>query len=297
MMDYENELKSRAEQVNRLLEKFAPVGDIPPILKEAMEYSLKAGGKRIRPVLLLETVKICGGHESLAYPLAAAVEMIHTYSLIHDDLPAMDNDTLRRGRPTNHVVYGEAMAILAGDGLLNCAFQTMTENIPYNDDKYLKGYLLAMNEITCAAGHNGMIAGQVMDMLSEGKKPDKDTLKYIHSHKTGALLTAPVKAGALLSLCDENITQALTAYAKAIGLAFQLADDILDIKGDKGKMGKSIGKDQNAGKLTYPLVYGMDKTHEKIRGLYKQAVGSIENLNIEKEFLINTADFICNRDY
>lgn len=296
-MDYELELKNRAQEVNKLLEKFAPAGDVPPLLKEAMEYSLKAGGKRIRPVLLLETVRICAGPVHIARPLAAAIEMIHTYSLIHDDLPAMDNDTLRRGRPTNHVVYGEAMAILAGDALLNCAFQTMSQNIPYDDDKYLKGYLRAMDEIICAAGHNGMIAGQVMDMLSEGKEPDKDTLAYIHSHKTGALLTAPVKAGALLSMCDETTLQALTAYAKAVGLAFQLVDDILDIKGDKGKTGKSVGKDENAGKLTYPLVYGMDKTYKKIRQLYKEAVQSIENLNIEKDFLINTADFICNRDY
>ncbi len=296
-MEYELELKERAQQINNLLEKFAPTGDVPPLLKEAMEYSLKAGGKRIRPVLLLETVKICNGPLHLAYPLAAAIEMIHTYSLIHDDLPAMDNDTLRRGRPTNHVVFGEAMAILAGDGLLNCAFQTMTENIPYDDDKYLKAYLKAMNEITCAAGHNGMIAGQVMDMLSEGKLPDKDVLTYIHNHKTGALLCAPVKAGAMLSLCDENTYNSLAAYAKALGLAFQLADDILDIKGDKRKLGKSIGKDEQSGKLTYPLVYGMDKTCEKIGQLYKEAISSIKNLNIDKEFLINTADFICNRDY
>lgn len=296
-MDYELELKNRAQEANKLLEKFAPTGDIPPLLKEAMEYSLKAGGKRIRPVLLLETVKICNGPLHLAYPLAAAIEMIHTYSLIHDDLPAMDDDTLRRGRPTNHVVYGEAMAILAGDGLLNCAFQTMTENIPYDDDKYLKAYLKAMNEITCAAGHNGMIAGQVMDMLSEGKQPDKDVLAYIHNHKTGALLTAPIKAGALLCLCDENTYNSLTAYARALGLAFQIADDILDIKGDNGKLGKSTGKDEQSGKLTYPLVYGLDKTYEKIEQLYKEATSSIKNLNIEKEFLINTADFICSRDY
>ena len=296
-MNYEQELKQRAKQTEEILEKFTPNGDIPPLLKEAMMYSLKAGGKRIRPVLLLETVRVLNGRMHLAYPLAAAIEMIHTYSLIHDDLPAMDNDTLRRGRATNHVVYGEAMAILAGDALLNCAVQIMTENIPYDEEKYLKGYLLAMNEIVRAAGHNGMIAGQVMDMLSEGGKPDKDTLTYIHSHKTGALLTAPVTAGVYLSLGDEQTMQTLAAYARAVGLAFQLVDDILDIKGDKGKMGKSVGKDEESKKLTYPLVYGMDKTYEKISELYEDAKKAIGQLNIDKDFLLGTAEFICKRDY
>jgi len=296
-MNYLKVLEQKADKANELLDIYAPSGDVPPLLKEAMMYSLKAGGKRIRPVLLLEVSDICGGPAELAYPLAAAIEMIHTYSLIHDDLPAMDNDDLRRGKPTNHVVYGEAMAILAGDALLNCAMQTITQNIPYNKFYHLKDYLTAANEIICAAGHNGMIAGQVMDMLSEGGEPDPSVLEYIHKHKTGALIRSAVRAGAILSGCTKDTQNALTLYAEAVGLAFQLVDDILDIKGDKGKMGKSAGKDAGAKKLTYPLIYGLDETHKKIRSLYKDAVKSIENLNINTEFLINTADFICNRDY
>lgn len=296
-MSFETELKKKAEGINQLLNNFNFGGDTPPLLKEAMEYSLKAGGKRIRPVLFLETVNICNGPLQLAYPVAVALEMIHTYSLIHDDLPAMDDDELRRGRPTNHVVFGEAIAILAGDGLLNCAFQTMLENIPYNNEIYVNPYLRAATEIVTAAGHNGMIAGQVMDIISEGKEPDKDVLEYIHKHKTGALLRASIRAGALLSSCKGKELEALTKYAEAIGLAFQLVDDILDIKGDKGKLGKSVGKDADSKKLTYPLVYGLDKTYNKIQQLYTQALMYIQDLNGDKDFLLQMADFICNRDY
>jgi geranylgeranyl diphosphate synthase type II len=296
-MSFEAELKQRAEKVNRILDNYHPTGDVPPLLKDAMEYSLKAGGKRIRPVLLLETVNICNGPIELAYPIAAALEMIHTYSLIHDDLPAMDDDELRRGRPTNHVVFGEGIAILAGDGLLNCAFQTMLEHIPYDSDMYLHPYLNSITEITRASGHNGMVAGQVMDIISEGKEPDKDMLEYIHKHKTGALLRASIRAGAILANCGEEDLEALTRYAEAIGLAFQLADDILDIKGDKSKLGKSTGKDTVVKKLTYPLVYGLDNTYKKIQELYKEAQKYIKYINTDTSFLLQMANFICNRDY
>ncbi len=296
-MNFEAELKQRAEKVNRILNNYHPTGDVPPLLKDAMEYSLKAGGKRIRPVLLLETVNICNGPIELAYPIAAALEMIHTYSLIHDDLPAMDDDELRRGRPTNHVVFGEGIAILAGDGLLNCAFQTMLENIPCNSEKYSYPYIRAMTEIVQAAGHNGMVAGQVMDIISEGKEPNKDMLEYIHKHKTGALLRASIRAGAILANCGDEDLEALTKYAEAIGLAFQLVDDILDIKGDKDKLGKSIGKDTITKKLTYPLVYGLDNTYSKIQELYKEALKNIDNINGDTSFFLQMAGFICNRDY
>ncbi len=296
MQVYEKELKVRAEEVNAILDRYAPAGECPAVLKEAMVYSLQAGGKRIRPVLLLETARLCGGRRETAEVLAAALEMIHTYSLIHDDLPAMDDDTLRRGRPTNHVVYGEGMAVLAGDGLLSYAFELMLESIPYGTDEIVP-YLRAVKRIAAAAGHNGMIAGQAMDLLSEGKEPDAEVLQYIHRHKTGAILSASVLAAAIAAGADERQLDALERYAAAIGLAFQLADDVLDIRGDKGKVGKTIGKDQAAQKLTYPLVYGMDQTLAKLQELNVEAAESLASFGAEARFLIETADFICKRDY
>lgn len=296
-MSYKTELKKRSDEIEEILVAYAPKGQAPARLIEAMNYSLFAGGKRIRPVLLMETVRLFDGPVPLARPLAAAIEMIHTYSLIHDDLPAMDDDVLRRGKATNHVVFGEAMAILAGDGLLNCAMETMAVHIPYDDEVYLHGYLRAMSEIITAAGHNGMIGGQVLDILSEGGGPDKEALDYIHKHKTGALLTAPLRAGAMLSGAGKAQLQAISAYAAAVGHSFQLVDDLLDIVGEAGKVGKSIGKDAADGKLTYPFVYGIDATRQKITQLHKQATEHLAIFGDKGDFLRQTADFLAKRDH
>jgi geranylgeranyl diphosphate synthase type II len=188
------------------------------------------------------------------------------------------------------------MAVLAGDGLLSYAFELMLESIPYGTDEIVP-YLRAVKRIAAAAGHNGMIAGQAMDLLSEGKEPDAEVLQYIHRHKTGAILSASVLAAAIAAGADERQLDALERYAAAIGLAFQLADDVLDIRGDKGKVGKTIGKDQAAQKLTYPLVYGMDQTLAKLQELNVEAAESLASFGAEARFLIETADFICKRDY
>lgn len=296
-MSYKEDLKKRSDEIEEILADYAPKGDSPALLLEAMRYSLFAGGKRMRPVLLMEAVRLFDGPVMLARPLAAALEMIHTYSLIHDDLPAMDDDVLRRGKATNHVVFGEAMAILAGDGLLNCAMQIMVQNIPYENIRYLEGYLRAMTEIIVAAGHEGMIGGQALDVLSEGKGADKEALDYIHKHKTGALLTAPLRAGALLSGADEEQLAAVSAYAATVGHSFQLVDDLLDIEGEAEKLGKSIGKDAADGKLTYPGVHGIEATRTKIVQLHQQAVKNLKMFGDKGDFLKRTADFLAERDH
>lgn len=201
-----------------------------------MNYSLKAGGKRLRPILTLEACKLVGGNEKDAYPFAVAIEMIHTYSLIHDDLPALDNDDLRRGRKTNHKVYGEAMAILAGDGLLNYAYEIMLrESLSKGEpEKYLK----AINEIAKASGIYGMIGGQVVDIESEGKSIDMEKLDFIHMNKTAAIIIGCMRAGAIIGGASEEELENVTKYAKNIGLSFQIVDDILDIVGDEAKLGK-----------------------------------------------------------
>ena len=209
-------------------------------LIESMKYSVQAGGKRLRPILFLETIKLLNKNPFDFIEIACAIEMIHTYSLIHDDLPAMDNDSLRRGKPTNHVVFGEATAILAGDGLLNLAHEIM---IAFVSKKLTKNNINGINIISKAAGINGMIAGQAVDIESEGKSIDIDTMKFIHSNKTGALIEASIVAAAVMSDADDTRIAALKTYAKYIGLAFQITDDILDIEGNEAELGKKIGSD------------------------------------------------------
>ena len=233
------------------------LGGTPAMLEEAMEYSLCAGGKRLRPVLLLAACEAMGGSEEAAMPFACALEMIHTYSLIHDDLPAMDNDDLRRGRPTNHKVYGEGMAVLAGDGLLSAAMELMLRAACGMQD--LRG-VRAAEAIARRCGVTGMIAGQVMDVTGEGTEPTHDKVAYIHEHKTADLLTAPIEAGLLLAGADEAQLAQGIAYGQHLGLAFQMVDDLLDVTGDASVMGKNTGMDAAEGKLTWIAVHGIEQT-------------------------------------
>lgn len=226
-----------------------PITDAPEILRSAMRYSLLAGGKRLRGCLLLAAADLAGGECDQALPFAAALEMIHAYSLIHDDLPAMDNDTLRRGKPTSHVVYGEAVAILAGDALLTYAFETMLNAGHPNA-------LPAIREIAAAAGVGGMLAGQTLDVTNEGSAPSIDLVRKIHEGKTAALLTAPLTAGLILGGADESLVRAGRAYGYHLGMAFQIVDDLLDLEGDPALMGKTLGKDTAEGKLTWPACVG-----------------------------------------
>lgn len=250
-------------------------------LYDSMKYSLTAGGKRIRPVMLLAACEFAGGNVMEALPYACAVEYIHTYSLIHDDLPAMDNDDLRRGLPTNHKVYGEAMAILAGDGLLNCSFEAAIKDMMlyFDSPEKIKKRIKACNEIAKGAGVRGMIAGQVSDMEAEN-----ELLEYIHLNKTGALFTSAIKAGLHLGNPTPEMLDDFTKYGENLGLAFQIADDILDVIGTTEELGKEAGSDQKQNKNTYISINGLEAARARLNELTQNALTSIEHYYDNAEF-------------
>ena len=265
----------------------------PDLLRESMRYSLLAGGKRLRPILCLAACELAGCNAKKALPTAVALEMIHTMSLIHDDLPAMDNDDLRRGMPTNHKVYGDAIAILAGDALLTRAFEMVsirTFDVPA--DRLVK----VIGELSLAAGAPGLVGGQVVDLESEGKKVDLDTLEYIHLHKTGALLRACVISGALIGGANPDLLEALSIYAHGIGLAFQIIDDILDITASSETLGKTAGKDVIADKTTYPKLLGLEASRERADELIFLAKSALDPWKKTSAPLLALADYITNRD-
>lgn len=267
----------------------------PESLRESMRYSLLAGGKRLRPILCLAACELAGGDSDLAMPTAVALEMIHTMSLIHDDLPAMDNDDLRRGRPTNHKVYGEANAILAGDALLTRAFEMVALRSPGVPAERL---LAVVGELSLASGAPGLVGGQVVDLECEGKQVDLDTLEYIHLHKTGALLRACVLCGALIAGASEDLLQALRTYARGIGLAFQIIDDILDVTASSEVLGKTAGKDLTADKTTYPKLLGLEESKRRAEALVAEAKAALEPYGADGKAapLLALADFITSRD-
>ena len=271
----------------------------PESLREAMRYSLLAGGKRLRPILCLAACELAGGDPALAMPTAVALEMIHTMSLIHDDLPAMDNDDLRRGRPTNHKVYGDAVAILAGDALLTRAFEMVALRSPgVPADRLLK----VVGELSLVAGAPGLVGGQVVDLECEGKEVDLDTLEYIHLHKTGALLKACVITGALIGGADDAQLESLRTYARGIGLAFQIVDDILDVTASSDVLGKTAGKDLIADKTTYPKLLGLDASRERAKALIQEAKASLDAFKpataggLQAAPLLALADYVIGRD-
>ena len=274
--------------------------ELPEALRKSMRYSLFAGGKRLRPTLVLASAECCGLSPRKAVKTAAALEMIHTYSLIHDDLPAMDDDDLRRGKPTNHKVFGEALAILAGDGLLTKAFEAAAENAA---DLKLNGRAAAelIRLIAYGAGAEGMVGGQVADLAAEGlsKKLSKAaaarTLEGVHRRKTGALIIASLDAGAVLAGASKAPREALGAYGESIGLAFQIADDILDVVGDKKKMGKT-GSDRDNDKLTYASLYGVDGARAKARATVEMAHAHLKPFGRKADTLHELADYIIARD-
>ncbi len=267
----------------------------PEKIYEAMRYSLLAGGKRLRPILCLAGCEIAGGTNHMAMPTACAVEMIHTMSLIHDDLPAMDNDDYRRGKLTNHKVYGEDIAILAGDGLLSYAFEliaTKTENVP----PHL--VLQTIAHLARASGAPGLVGGQVLDLESEGLKDVSiETLTYIHAHKTGALLEACVVCGAILAGASAADLQRLSRFAKNIGLAFQIIDDILDITATAEELGKTAGKDVQAGKVTYPSLWGIEESSRQAKQLVTDAKAQLAVFGNKAQPLLAIADYITSRSY
>jgi len=278
--------------VNRALDGYVAEKDTPEkIIYRAMRYSLMAGGKRLRPVLALSVCEMLGGNIEEVIPFACAIEMIHTYSLIHDDLPAMDNDDYRRGRLTNHKVFGEATAVLAGDALLNYAFEIMTAHMLHNS-KDLLPKVKAMDIIAKAAGVSGMIGGQVVDLESEGKEIPRELLEYMHRCKTGALIKAPVLSAAVLCGADTEDMNSLVNFSENMGLAFQIKDDILDVEGNLAVMGKQTGSDAANGKSTFVTLYGLEESKAMLQGITEKAVECMERYGASADFLKELALFL-----
>jgi geranylgeranyl diphosphate synthase, type II len=295
-MELKAYMKERCILVDEALDRFLPrETELPHNVHKAMRYSVFAGGKRVRPILLLAACQAVGGDIGHAIPAACAMEMIHTYSLIHDDLPAMDNDDFRRGNPTSHKVFGEAIAILAGDALLTEAFKLTS------DARFAAGcdpfaLLAVIHEIATCAGSYGMVGGQVIDMESEGSKDiDLATVQYIHTHKTGALIKASVVVGAILGGASGEQLAAVTRYGEAAGLAFQIADDILDIEGTTEEIGKDAGSDQARGKATYPAVMGLAASREEAGSMMNEALSALEAFSADADPLREIARYIVQR--
>lgn len=295
-MDLKVYMKEQCARVDAALDRFLPRETVlPHSLHKAMRYSVFAGGKRVRPILMLAACQAVGGDTERAEPAACAMEMIHTYSLIHDDLPAMDDDDFRRGNPTSHKVFGEAIAILAGDALLTEAFK-LTSDHRFTGGCEPSGLLAVIHEIATCAGSHGMVGGQVIDMESEGQRDiDLATVQYIHTHKTGALIKASVVAGAILGGAAGQQLAAITRYGEAAGLAFQIADDILDIEGTTEEIGKDAGSDEARGKATYPAVIGLSAAKVEAQAMMDEALRALEVFGAEADALREIARYIVRR--
>jgi len=293
-MDLAGRLAAQRDEVNKALERYlAQAEGCPPRLREAVRYSVFAGGKRLRPILALEAAEAVGesGEEVMAF--GCALELIHTYSLIHDDLPSMDDDDLRRGKPTNHVVFGEGMAILAGDALLTSAFALMARTA--RGMKRPEVGLAAMAEVAQAAGAAGMVGGQVADLEAEGRAVEAEELEYIHRHKTADMITAALVAGAYLAGGTEAQVEALRGYGESVGLAFQVVDDILDVEGNPDTLGKPVGSDRDNEKATYPALFGMAEAKRKAARLVDAAKAALAPLAERGEVLRRLADYMLKR--
>jgi geranylgeranyl diphosphate synthase type II len=317
-MDIKAYLEDKRSIINKYLNSYFSTSFLPSLLYESITYSLLSDGKRIRPILAIASFEACGGLGDNILPQAVAIELIHAYSLIHDDLPSMDNDDLRRGRPTNHKVFGEAMAILAGDALLTEAFFMMTE-MKAHDARFKRHHtteaysihqkheqrnsspityrllVKAMREVACAAGIHGMVGGQAQDILSEDAEPDRETLDFIHSHKTAALIRASVRIGPILADSGIRKMRALTCYGENIGLAFQIVDDILDIEGTTLELGKPVGSDAKKKKMTYPLLYGIDVARQKKDDCLADALEALKAFGPEADPLREIARYLVVR--
>lgn len=304
---FESEIATLRDRVNSRLERYVgPMTDCPETLRESMAYSLLAGGKRLRPILVLLSCQACGGSIDAALPSACAIEMIHTYSLIHDDLPAMDNDDYRRGRLTNHKVYGDGMAILAGDALLTLAFEVIAR-----ETEPASVAAACCADLASAAGWCGMVGGQVADLEAENQLKSAANspeavqdpavmlrqLEAIHRRKTGRLLTSAVTLGARVAQASTELVNRLDQFGKHVGLAFQIADDLLDVTGDAAKMGKTVGKDATLGKMTYPALLGIEESRRRADDLIHTACELLKPLGERAIPLADLARFITRRDH
>jgi geranylgeranyl diphosphate synthase, type II len=302
LMDVDGYLRARKADVDRALTDLLPLADCPRPLAEAMRYSVMAGGKRLRPLLCLAAADAVGVHGHLALPAACAIELIHTYSLVHDDLPAMDDDTLRRGQPTLHVVAGEGMAILAGDGLLTEAFHLLAREPRTTDLQLLSRKMRVIERIALAAGPVGMVGGQAIDLSSvrpspSGPEPslDGDGVKNMHARKTGALIRAAATAGAIMGGGNDAQITAVDAAAAEFGLAFQIVDDILDVEGGSADLGKTAGKDAAAGKPTFPMLYGLEQSRRMAAECFERAESTLNAAGLADPRLLRIGRWIVDR--
>jgi len=288
-------LNDKKKAVDDFLDQALPPESAPPKnLHRAMRYSLFAGGKRVRPILAIAAFEAVGGKSKAIIPVASSLELIHTYSLIHDDLPAMDDDDYRRGKPTNHKVFGEAVAILAGDALLTLAFELLSQD-KIAREVSPKTLIQIVQELAEGAGHFGMIGGQVVDIESEGKKVSQTELEYIHRHKTAALIRAAIRIGGLLGGAQKADLAALTQYGEDIGLAFQIVDDVLDVVGTQEEMGKDVQSDLSRNKKTYPAFFGVERSRQKAYDLMRRATKSLERFGKKADPLREIAHYIVER--
>ena len=287
MVNFQDELKKRTEEINKVIQSYLPEEEgFAKTMAQAMNYSILAGGKRLRPMLILETLRLFGGEEKLAYPFMAAMEMIHTHSLVHDDLPALDNDDYRRGRLTTHKVYGEAMGVLSGVALLNYAYEVMLTAFDTADTPDCQAHVIqALKVMSHKTGLYGMLGGQSVDVENDGKPLSKEMLDYIYKHKTSALLEASMMAGAVLGGADEQELAPVESAASDIGLAFQIRDDILDVTSTSEELGKPVHSDEKNNKITYVTLFGTEEASRQVEALSESAVSSLEKLNRKNEFL------------
>jgi geranylgeranyl diphosphate synthase type II len=293
-LDLNSYLKKKQKLIDTFLNRYLlskrTNNSCPGYLQKAMAYSLMAGGKRLRAILTIASHESSGRTSKNIVPVAASIELIHTYSLIHDDLPAMDNDDFRRNKPTNHRVFGEAVAILAGDALLTDAFGIISK-VKAKPEALIK----VIKELSLASGPEGMVGGQTADIINEDRKVKESELLYIHTHKTGALIKASVRIGAMMAGASSRVLSSLTKYGENIGLAYQIVDDILDVVGSREELGKSIGADASRGKNTYPSVFGLEESRRKAESLVRDSLKSIETFDKRADPLRAIAHYILQR--
>ena len=295
-MNFKEKQIAKVEAIESILEKYLPAKEgHQKLIMEAMEYSVMAGGKRLRPMLMQETFHMFGGEGSIVEPFMAAIEMIHTYSLVHDDLPAMDNDDFRRGRKTTHIVYGEAMGILAGDALLNYAFETAAKAFSMYPEKSLE-IGKALQVLAGKAGIYGMIGGQVVDVESEGKKISKDTLDFIHELKTSALIESSMMIGALLAGASDEAVKDIEKVAKNVGIAFQIQDDVLDVTSTTEVLGKPVLSDEKNEKTTYVTLVGLEKARELVESISMEAIQLLGKYENGDDFLKELLKSLIHRE-
>lgn len=295
MENFKNEIARHTKETEEIISRFLPKEEgYQKTVMEAMNYSFLAGGKRLRPMLMLETYRLFGGKERIIEPFMAAIEMIHTYSLIHDDLPAMDNDDYRRGRKTTHIVYGEAMGILAGDALLNFAFETAIGALTMDPGN--ANIAKALGVLAKNAGIYGMIGGQVVDVESEGQPLSQDKLDFIYRLKTGALIEASMQIGAILAGAKDAEQDLILQAAKDVGLAFQIQDDILDVIGDGQTLGKPIGSDEKNQKTTYVTIRGIQRASQDVEEISDRAIGALESLPMQNDYLNGLIRCLIHRE-